>query len=803
MGYILKNTSGLINTRLTDIGRKKLSQGSFNISYFQIGDSEVSYNTLDDFYNQTNTNILEPQFNDQNNSGYPNSNKQYVKYPYFVDGTQGNTYGIPYMDSVVSPVYNRATMRGFFIGATSATPVNWSALTNNQYAINSNYVIDMSTLTGGSRITITYNACNTDILRIPQAGDFITIYYDGNGSSNCSCINLPTPGVTPTPSATPGVSPTPQPSLPPCDVTPTPTPSASVCPQPTPSAQCPPPEPVYCEMEMSSCYHILTYRIVQVCGSELVLDRPTPDFSIFNSSCVARAIIYPPTMTEIYDSITPSRHWNDDVINFESICGLDQFDVKIWNMNIPWSENPAGLIPTIYEGYSYFGSASYNGSKEYLGYMSNSGQTDSSSVYYYNSFDDKITLTPKEQKSIAIIHYTNQTIDLFYGEKFALEPTPVGDDEDVIGQARNFRVHIPWLMWHKASGCCDGQTFYVDPEGFEGLNLFQPYYLTSNKNDDMNNPGMRYFHLWDNNPNDDGYPSRVGKVFPDHKIIVIDDDEIIAAMSYKSNRNWTLPAPRVSFVAPNTCGSDNQSATGILTGDTQYLHVTYRFTNNSGFTNSLHCNYYSVIQGPNITCGPTISQNVGVRFGPEFNCLNCVPCSSSCAITDGYFAENIEIICQLVEGDGRPEPDEWKVLDVTSQISATSVNGCITQSGLTGTTFVITQEEYDNADYYNLNDYIPMVPLNSTGQTLNFGDEYYFYGNIETDIQATIYEMRYKINLSFNEFQASTNPSWSGGTSYITDIGLYDNEKNLMIISKMQSPVLRQGIQQFLVKFDF
>ena len=46
MGYIIKNTSGLINTRLTDAGRQKLSQGNFNISYFQIGDSEVSYNTL-------------------------------------------------------------------------------------------------------------------------------------------------------------------------------------------------------------------------------------------------------------------------------------------------------------------------------------------------------------------------------------------------------------------------------------------------------------------------------------------------------------------------------------------------------------------------------------------------------------------------------------------------------------------------------------------------------------------------------------------------------------------------------------
>ena len=96
-----------------------------------------------------------------------------------------------------------------------------------------------------------------------------------------------------------------------------------------------------------------------------------------------------------------------------------------------------------------------------------------------------------------------------------------------------------------------------------------------------------------------------------------------------------------------------------------------------------------------------------------------------------------------------------------------------------------------------------MTTLNPSGQTLNFGDEYYFYGNIETDIQATIYEMRYKVNLSFSEFLTSSNPSWQGGTSYITDIGLYDAEKNLMIISKMQSPVLRQGIQQFLVKFDF
>ena len=43
MGYIIKNTSGLINTQITDTGRKYLSQGNFNIAYFQVGDSEVCY----------------------------------------------------------------------------------------------------------------------------------------------------------------------------------------------------------------------------------------------------------------------------------------------------------------------------------------------------------------------------------------------------------------------------------------------------------------------------------------------------------------------------------------------------------------------------------------------------------------------------------------------------------------------------------------------------------------------------------------------------------------------------------------
>jgi len=843
MGFIIKNTAGLINTRLTDIGREKLSQGNFNISYFQVGDSEVSYNTLPTSYNQFDTVILEPSFNAQNSSGIPESNKSNVKYPYYVDGRAGNTYGIPFMDSQVSPVFNRAVMRGFFTGNTSAETISWSALTNNFYAINANYVVQMNSLVGTNKITLISNPSNPDSVREPAIGDIITIYYDGKGMDNCICLNLPTPTPTPTISVTPSVSPqsgstpTPTPTSSnsfPCESpTPTPTPSKTPCLTPSTSRACPLPSPPDCLVDMSSCYSMLTYKIVNICLGEITLDRPTPNFINVTSVCYGRVIVYPPNMTTIYDSITPSRHWNDNVINFESVCYTDEFDVKVWNMNIPWSENPAGLISSISKDYTNFGSVAYLGAKEYFGYASSSGQTDSSSVYYFNSFGDKINVLPEQQKAIGIIHYTNQTVDLFYGEKFALEPFDPSNPADTTGEARNFKVHIPWLMWHKNPDCCNGQTFWVDPPGFEDLTLLQVQYLQSTKNVDMNNPGMRYYHLWDTNANANGIPNRVGKVFPDDKLVIIDDEEIIAAMSYKSNRNWTIPSPKISLITPNTCGNDSSTVTGILTGLTESLYVTYRLSNTDLFTDSLHCNYYSFIQGPNIDCTPITSQNVAVRFGGEFGCLNqsyypttttttsynpttttttiynpvttttTSICPIYCDVTQGFLANKFEILCQKVVGNERPNSSEWVAIDFTSQLSSTMVNGYITQEGLTGNTFVITQQEYDNAPTYNLNTYIPLTPVGYTGTSLNFGDEYYFYGSLETDIQATIYEMKYKINLGQAEFQTTSNPTWtSGKPSFVSEIGLYDSNKNLMIISKMQSPVLRQGIQQFLIKFD-
>ena len=728
MAYIIKNTAGLINTRLTDVGRRNLSQGSFNISYFQIGDSEVSYTAVPN-YNQTNNNILMPAFNAQNDTGSPQSNKQNIKYPYYVQGSQGNTYGIPFMDSNFQQVYNSAGVKGFF--TTGATQIE----TSSAYTITSNYWVDMSTLSGQTTMEIEFdtNVCDVTTTGTPQINDFVTVVLDGNG---------------------------------------------------------------FCGDFGTS--QILTYKIQNMSpvtgttGSTftLTLDRALPNFTgLTVQTNFARMYVYPSGMTQLYDFVTPAPYWQTDTINFESPCDVqNRENTLIWNMNIPWTESPAGLFSSTYEDYTKFGSVSYIGTKEYLGYNEPSGQTDTSEVYYYNSFDEKIVVRPQDQKAIAIIHYTNQDIDHVYGEKFATQPFDPQNPTDNIGLARHFKLSMPTLMWHKSTGTTIGQTFWIDPPGYD---LCKPYYIKSTENIDMNDPGIRYYHLWDTNPDSNGNLNRIGKVFPDQEIVVVDDEEVIAALSYKSNRNFTLPAPKLSLLTPNICDTTNNSV-GLMTDPTQRLWVSYLFESETGVTSSLHCNYYSVVKADNTVTANT--QNVAVRFAGEFGFLGTNEFT-------GYTATSMKIICQMVTGDTRPSPTAWKQIDVTTAMTLS--NGYIVQNSITGTTFQLTADLYNNATTYQLQNYLD-IPLNGQTNVLNFGDEYYFYGNLETDITATIYEMKYLINLGRNQFTNTSNPTWTQGTkSYVTEIGLYDSNKDLIVISKLQSPELRQGIQQFVVKLDF
>jgi hypothetical protein len=77
-------------------------------------------------------------------------------------------------------------------------------------------------------------------------------------------------------------------------------------------------------------------------------------------------------------------------------------------------------------------------------------------------------------------------------------------------------------MWHKSTGTTLGVTLKAigSPQLLTGL---------------TKSLDLEYYDLADPDGN------IVGKVFTDLKIFVIEDQELLFAMSYKSNRSWTLP----------------------------------------------------------------------------------------------------------------------------------------------------------------------------------------------------------------------------------------------------------------------
>lgn len=715
MGYIIKEYAPLLNTKITDSARKKISEGNFNISYFQIGDSEVCYDCVIDEDIELNM-IIEAEYSSSNNS--PNlSNLSNIKYPFYVDGLSGNTYGIPVQNSYTDSVYNSPENRGFF------DVTNNSVITDNELTLNPNKTSSLNNFNGSNTFTISEDIIDGSATETPKIGDFVTIYF--NEDSQVAPIN--------------------------------------------------------------NNYPVLTYKVVNVNGDTITVDRNLPDLNGMGFSGNVRVIFYPGDVNEIYDTLTPEDFWNGNAVNFECNGDTNGRFVKIWNMNIPWTENPAGLSDT----YNNFGSSEYAGTKEYLGYNTNIGQTDTDGTYFYDSTSKRVNVLPEDQKSIAIVHYTNNSIDNFYGEKFALNPYDVGNDGET-GQARNFKITLPWIMWHKSSDTTMGETFYVDPPNFDGLNLFKVNYIETTGSNGQQNSKLRYYHLWDTNPNSNGYPNRVGKVWPDLKIVTFDDDEIIAVLSNKSNRSWTLPAPNVGLTTPES----SIIGGGLLLDETETLWVTYRFDNVSYFTDSLHCNYYVKVVGLTEDCNAD-SSDVSIKFGQEFGFLLN---NLSENYPDGFIGEKISILAQKTQTGVRPSPTEWRKIDVTSQVSN---SGLITPTEILNSNIVVTKNMYDNAPTYNLTNNIN-IPTNNVSNNLNFGDEYYFYGTIETDAEATIYVMNYLCNLGSTQFLNSSNPTWDESkTPRVTEIGLYDDEKNLMFITKVQSPEKRLGVQQYSIKLDF
>jgi hypothetical protein len=233
------------------------------------------------------------------------------------------------------------------------------------------------------------------------------------------------------------------------------------------------------------------------------------------------------------------------------------------------------------------------------------------------------------------------------------------------------------------------------------------------------------------------------------------------------------------------------------------IFTTYVLVPISGNSEAIHCNYIKSLQlngGNNINI-----QEINISFSnpDDFKFL-----SNNIIGGTGYTANKIYAIIQLVNNSGytnisdvKPDSTKWKIVDLIS-----GNTGLLTPAILTNQVFKISLLGYNGFTSYSLFYLNYPTKFPSDDNKLCFGDEIYFLGNVSTDIHADVYVTDLAIILGQNEFNSSTNPTWLQTSPRpavaITEIGIYDANKNLVAIGKLNDPLVKDSSISRTLVFD-
>ena len=504
------------------------------------------------------------------------------------------------------------------------------------------------------------------------------------------------------------------------------------------------------------------------------LDRNLPNL---NGSWTGNSQIFIYKGGEVYESFGYSNttpYWDTGTLSFDSANNITCNDVPVWNMNNVWCESLAGITglstTNLYEGYTKFGSYQYLGTKNpYLEFLCGTTADTETALAAIcaapgQSFVDDVS------KSISILHYTNNTISNLYGEFFYIDAN----------NNKYLSVYVPDLMYHRRNGSTGS-----------GTTMGMRFIATGATK--TTNQDIEYIELIEDPAMIASAATSVsvGRVYPQLKTIVFYNDEIVSAMSYKSNRNWTLPELSATLAAPS-----GGTSTGVLnTQQTMYLTYILDNVGYTGYTSSLPCQTYTKIT--NNTSSPK-----DVQF--KINETDFLPYMRKIESAGydglGFYAYNFKLLYQIVsDSTDRPDPGAWKQYDFTSPAITTNVGETIdpklleNQNPLANGFFLDTIKD-STATTFNLIDILNLPPTVSP-EKLQFGDERFFYGNLSTYIGATIYKTIFDVRVNSSQFNLTTNPTRSVNSSTnppnikITEVGIYDTDKNLVCIGKLSTPV--------------
>lgn len=200
MSFLDSSNSEFLSARITQKGRNSIAKGSFNIEYFQVGDSEFDYTSpFTGFTGQTTHQKVFAPFDKE--SG--------VKYPYGLDSSLSTTYGSPIQNSITDTLRNVMGPAGFVssyheydpdacTGTTvecAVTQISLSGLTGTTTV----YIPSGSTFQNCEFITVVFDTFIGDPAVITGTSNSLVyriVNYTSGVTNNTLTLDRPTPNLS-------------------------------------------------------------------------------------------------------------------------------------------------------------------------------------------------------------------------------------------------------------------------------------------------------------------------------------------------------------------------------------------------------------------------------------------------------------------------------------------------------------------------------------------------------------------------------------------------------------------------------
>lgn len=285
------------------------------------------------------------------------------------------------------------------------------------------------------------------------------------------------------------------------------------------------------------------------------------------------------------------------------------------------------------------------------------------------------------------------------------------------------------------------------------LDLGGEIYTTSGQTENFIN-NQYYYDLVNSN----NIP--IGRVYHYLQIITIDNQELLSSLNGYSNRNYVYPNMSARLVTDNV--------NGILYPN-QTIYLTYQLTNSLG--ESLPSQ--NVIEITNTT---NVRKNIEFYFDDLTNISNLQ-------------FNSLKLIYQINSVDGC----SWKQVDFTENINTGG--------------FVDLQLATDKKDYLLDN----FKFMTSTSYKLaylsnvNIQCEKKIDVKLDFHVGKEIYKSVFNIQVDGSKIKTSKNCTYKNGNIVLTDIGIYNSDRELVVISKLTQPLIldRSSMYNFEINVDF